>query len=286
MLDNHALSGDHAASAGQRRTAEPVRPGQPARDYTVAPYPGERPAGSWVIDQAKRCWPVVPDEGMPSGWAVLTGQAAPQCLDGWLTRQGAAPLAERVPVVSYGSNACPGKILDNKTTLPSVNLACTMRGLASVWCNGTRRSDGVVPVTLAAASSPEYTETAVVAMADQSELARLDVVEGRFEKNSVYELQVLHTGSIELENGARVPRPAAYVGARKTRWPLLVNGEQLLRVDADQDTAARLHAKAPASSPPVQIGIKVPFGTPLSPGECTPALSSTERSCPARPAGV
>ena len=44
--------------------------GQPATEYAVDPYPGRRPTGSWVIDVDGRCWPVQPDDALPSGWAV------------------------------------------------------------------------------------------------------------------------------------------------------------------------------------------------------------------------
>ncbi|MEV6301850.1 gamma-glutamylcyclotransferase family protein [Actinoplanes sp. NPDC051861] len=227
----------------------PVRPGQPAADFAVDPYPGCRPAGSWVIDRAGRCWPVTPDEGMPSGWAV-----GGRCLDAWLTGQGATPLAGRIPLLSYGSNACPGKVLANGTPLPVVSLACEMDGLASAWCTGRTRA-GRIPATLAAV--PAHSETAVVMMADPAELAVLDVIEGR--ATGWYALRILDTGRVTLENGARVLRPAAYVGARPERLPAVTGGRLALRTGE------------PAPGNPMP-GEDVPLGTYPHPGECTPAV--------------
>ncbi|MEV0900986.1 gamma-glutamylcyclotransferase family protein [Actinoplanes sp. NPDC049802] len=243
------------AAAGTGR----VFPGQSATDYAVDPYPGTRPVGSWVIDQDERCWPVVPDEAMPSGWAVVAAPNSRVCLDTWLTGQGAAPLAGRVPVLSYGSNACPGKVLANMTPLPAVNLACEMEGLASVRCTGG------APVTLA--SVPKHTETAVVTMATPADLRVLDVVEGR--RGGWYTLQTLHTGRVVLENGARVPRPAAYVGARPERHPLLVDGRPVPRTLAAVPSGEGHTGDATVPEP---IGDTVPVPEYPSPGECIPAV--------------
>ncbi|MFC4071612.1 gamma-glutamylcyclotransferase family protein [Actinoplanes subglobosus] len=252
-----------------------VRPGQPATDFPVDPYPGRRPSGSWVIDREQRCWPVRPDEGRPSGWAVI-GPASTDCLDRWLTDRGATPLAGRIPLLSYGSNACPGKILMNATPLPAVNLACEIDGLASVWCTGTTRA-GRIPSTLAAV--PAHTEPAVMAMTTPAELARLDVVEGR--PTGWYALQILHTGRVTLENGARVLRPAAYVGARPERRPTLIDGAPLRVIHADQE-AVTLLRPALGGPPPTDIGVVVPAGRYPHPGECTPAVFTYGTLMPGR----
>jgi gamma-glutamylcyclotransferase (GGCT)/AIG2-like uncharacterized protein YtfP len=240
--------------------------GRPASDYPVDPYPGERPTGSWVIDRDERCLPVAPDEGMPSGWAVLS--ATRVCLDSWLAAQGATRLADRIPLLSYGSNACPGKVLRNRTPLPVVSLACEMEGLASAWCTGTTMA-GRLPTTLAAVparaesavpgrAASEHVESAVVTMADREELARLDVVEGR--ATGWYTLRILHTGRVTLENGARIARPAAYIGSRPERRPAVADGGLALRTAAPR----------PGSAGPV--GDEVPPGSYPHPGECVPAV--------------
>ncbi|SNY54914.1 hypothetical protein [Paractinoplanes atraurantiacus] len=220
---------------------------RPAADFLVDPYPGERPGGSWLVDADGMCLPVGPDDAMPSGWSV---QGA-QCLDAWLVRNDAAPLADRVPLLSYGANACPGKVMLNGTPLPVVNLACEMTDLASVWCAGPTRV-GRTPSTLTA--MPGHRETAVVTMAVPAQLAVLDAVEGRHA--GVYALQTLHTGAVTLENGVRVPRPLAYVGVRPQRFPLLIDGRPLLRVAVDYDTATALRRSAAGEpAPPRPIGV-------------------------------
>ena len=76
------------------------------------------------------------------------------CLDAWLDDQGVAGLDARIPLLSYGSNACPEKFVRNGVSLPGVNLRVTVHDLAAVYCQGTRSADGAVPATLAARARP------------------------------------------------------------------------------------------------------------------------------------
>ena len=166
-----------------------VTPGQDASGYRVDPYPGQRPYGSFVIDDEGLCWPVSPDEAQPSGWAV-SGDEDSVCLDEWLATFGAAPLAERIPLVGYGSNASPGKVLANGTPLPSVHLACTLEDLASVWCSGDTAA-GRTPLTLDVL--PGHSEEAVVMMCDLAEMRTLDA--RRRPQQSVVRPGAAHPGS-------------------------------------------------------------------------------------------
>ncbi|KRE97557.1 hypothetical protein ASG76_02285 [Nocardioides sp. Soil774] len=243
-----------------------VAPGQQATDYAVDPYPGQRPYGSVVIDDAGFCWPVSPDEAQPSGWAV-SGDEDSVCLDEWLATFGAAPLAERIPLVGYGSNASPGKVLANGTPLPSVHLACTMEDLASVWCTGDTAA-GRTPVTLDVVTG--HSEEAVVVMCDLAEMRTLDRVEGR--SSRWYDLVLLNEGRVVLENGARLSRPAAYVGGRTERRPMRLGGQPLLRVDVDQAEVRALRSRIttePATSA-IDLGPVVAPGRYPAPGECVP----------------
>ncbi|MCL8026755.1 gamma-glutamylcyclotransferase [Nocardioides bruguierae] len=191
----------------------PVRPGEHASAFAPDPYPGERPAGSFVVDDGGLLWPL---ERTGTDW-VVDRPDRPD-LATWLAAAGASPLEERVPLVGYGSNACPGKVLRNATPLPAVHLACTLEGLASVWCDGlTHRGD--VPVTLVEA--PGHTEEAVLMLVDAAELAVLDIVEGRAAR--AYDLVRLEAGSVCVE-GRPVTDCLAYVGRAPHRWPLLVAG--------------------------------------------------------------
>lgn len=192
---------------GQNDPPGRVLPGQPATDFAVDPYPGQRPYGSFVIDRNARCWPVRVDESRASGWVVEDNDQS-VCLDAWLCDQGASPLADRVPLLGYGSNASPGKVVVNGTPLPSVHLACTMEDLASVWCVGDTRAHRT-PVTLDVV--PGHVEEAVVMMCDLEEMVRLDEVEGR--GSGWYELVLLESGRVILENGAHPASPC-----RVRRW--------------------------------------------------------------------
>ncbi|KRF37367.1 gamma-glutamylcyclotransferase family protein [Nocardioides sp. Soil805] len=244
-----------------------VTPGQRATEYALDPYPGQRPYGSFVIDRDARCWQVRVDESRASGWAVEAAGGA-VCLDAWLRDQGAIPLSARVPLLGYGSNASPGKVVANGTPLPSVHLACTMEDLASVWCVGDTRA-ARTPVTLDVV--PGHVEQALVMMCDLDEMARLDQVEGR--NSQWYDLVLLESGRVVLENGAHLPRPAVYVGGRAERCPMRLAGRPVLRVDLDHDQvrALRTHV-TPTSVEPASLGPVVPVGVYPHPGDCVPHL--------------
>ncbi len=245
---------------------DPVRrlvPGEPAASYAPSPYPGERPAGSFVIDTDGLCWPVRPDDSQPSGWCV-EDDAGARCLDAWLAEREATPLSERVPLLGYGSNACPGKVLRNGTPLPAVHLAATMTDLASAWCTGETRA-GHTPVTLVAA--PGHVEEAVMMMVDGAELHELDRVEGR--SVGRYHLVLLEEGRVVMENGEHVPHPAAYVGASGFRVPVLMAGRPLLRADLDLAQSTLLRAVVPTvEGDGAPLGRVVPASTHPKPADC------------------
>lgn len=255
------------ATAGADCTG-PIVGGVAAKDFATEPYPGVRPSGSFVIDRDERCWPVRVDESQPSGWAVDTEEVS-ICLDAWLVGLGATPMAGRVPLLGYGSNACPGKVLLNETPLPSVHLACTMFDLASVWCTG-KTGRGNRPVTLAVVAG--HQESAAIMMCDEAELGVLDGVEGR--RGKYYELFVLKQGRVVLENGARVLNPAAYVGGRPGRWPLLVGGCPVPRVDLAHDGVCALVDKIGTTEQvnPMALGRLIALDNYPDPAECIPTL--------------
>ncbi|MCM0621021.1 hypothetical protein [Nocardioides bruguierae] len=227
----------------------PVRPGEHASAFAPDPYPGERPAGSFVVDDGGLLWPL---ERTGTDW-VVDRPDRPD-LATWLTAAGASPLEERVPLVGYGSNACPGKVLRNATPLPAVHLACTLEGLASVWCDGlTHRGD--VPVTLVEA--PGHTEEAALMLVDPAELAVLDVVEGRAAR--AYDLVRLEAGRVCVE-GRPVTDTLTYVGRAPHRWPLLVDEAPVRRVDADQAGVRALRSGPTTSVEPTPLGPVVPLG--------------------------
>ncbi|MFP5022616.1 gamma-glutamylcyclotransferase [Pseudonocardia phyllosphaerae] len=216
-------------------------PGPPWPDalFPADPYPGARPPASF-LHAGGVAQPVVADRERPSGWA-LDGR----CLDDVLTGLGAAPLADRVPVLAYGSNACPSKIswmrCHRGLTGPVVCLRARVEGISAVWSAGRRVVDEQRPATLVAA--PGVVEEQAVWFAAPEQFAALDVVEGRVAVPPRYRLAALTTGRVVLESGA-VPdggpvfeggavldRPIAYIAPdvprgdpRTDRRPLLVDG--------------------------------------------------------------
>jgi hypothetical protein len=196
------------------------------KDYPADPYPGARPDCSFVHFEG-------------AGHPLST---APE---GWRTG--------RVPVLAYGSNACPSKITWLRDTLgltgpvPVVRAECT--GLVACWAAGVRARDGQRPATLAAA--PGHTEWHAIWFADPDQLRVLDVCEGRGDR---YELARVHTGTVTLDDGGVLPEVFAYVGARPERMPLLVNGKPVLTVDVPQYEARNLDG-VPASSHDLSVTI-------------------------------
>lgn len=183
--------------------------------YPADPYPGGTPGRSFVhLDGKGRA--LRPDATRPTGWRVDGAD-----LDKWLARRGAAPLADRLPVLAYGSNRCPSKITWLRTELglagPVVVLDVVTEGIAAVWAAGLRQRDGQRPAVLAAA--PGVIERHCLWLATEDQLAVLDRCEGRGVR---YRLARLCTGRIRTENGARVTHPLCYLGLAEIRAPLLV----------------------------------------------------------------
>lgn len=161
-------------------------------------------------------------------------------LDEWLVARGAAPLADRAPVLAYGSNACPSKIAWLRDELrlrgPAVVLRARCAGLSAVWAAGFRVVDDQRPATLAALDDADEVHAVWLATPDQLDV--LDVCEGRGKR---YELARVRTGSVVLEDGSELDQPLAYVGAVPGgRVPLLVGGEPVRCSDVPQASAVAL----------------------------------------------
>ena len=78
----------------------------PAGNFPALPYPGARPDYSYLLDEDQ----VVPlgTHGPMARWSIL--EPSGPSLDRWLHSNGHAPMSDRVPLLSYGSNACPDKL--------------------------------------------------------------------------------------------------------------------------------------------------------------------------------
>jgi hypothetical protein len=217
--------------------------------YPAEPYPGARPGFSHThLDRT--VYPLRVDRRAVAGWRLAgTGED----LDDWLTTRGGQPLSHRVPVLAYGSNACPAKMtwLREKLGLagPVVSLRASYVGLAAVWAFGTRKWGPGRPATLAA--MPGVVEQHAVWLADQYQLAVLDACEGR---GSRYRLVRVHSGQIVAEDDTVFDRPLAYVGATSGRLPLLVKGKPVRCQEIDVEVAAGLVGE-PASSDGLEVSI-------------------------------
>ncbi|WP_436493557.1 gamma-glutamylcyclotransferase family protein [Actinokineospora sp. HUAS TT18] len=173
-------------------------------DYPALPYPGGCPPFSYVHDEGTG-WPL---DGLD--------------VDRWLRDRGAPVQAERVPVLAYGSNACPSKLSWLRSELgmsgPVVVLRAKCTGLAAVWAAGLRSVDSSRPVVLAAL--PGVEEHAVLLVTPE-QVRALDACEGR---GTRHHLAFVRTGEVTLAAGGRLDGVLAYVGATESRRPLLVDG--------------------------------------------------------------
>lgn len=181
-----------------------------------------------------------PDPAAASGWRV-SGDGAD--LDDWLRDREAVPLAKRVPVLVYGSNACPAKVTWLRTELglaaPAVVLLAECDGLAAVWAVGLRSRDGQRPATLAAA--PGVRERHAVWLADQHQLRVLDRCETR---GTLYRLARVRSGRVTLADGSSVADVFSYVGLHTQRMPLLANGSPVRCAELAQAAAIELSGEA------------------------------------------
>lgn len=239
-------------------------------DYPARPYPGARPPCSFAhVDGTG--YPLRRDLSALSGWRLnpADDRGESHDLDDWLADRGAPPLAGRVPLLCYGSNACPSKLTWLRATFglpgPAVLLRADCTGLAAVWAAGLRVVDDQRPATLAAV--PGVTERHAVWLATPEQVDVLDRAEGRHEgPRSRYRLAHVTTGEVRLEDGTLLDRPLAYVAAaehagnpRTIRYPLLVDGRPVRCADVPQ-AAARALTGVPATGD--GLTLEVVDGTP------------------------
>ncbi|MDQ3405486.1 MAG: gamma-glutamylcyclotransferase [Actinomycetota bacterium] len=209
-------------------------------DYPLLPYPGARPPFSFVHEDGGGL-PVTPDRAALSGWRVGSID-----LDAWLADRGAEPMAQRVPLFSYGSNACPGKLTWLRATSglsgPVVVLRAVSTGVAAVWAAGLRVVDGQRPAVLAA--SPGTVEEHAVVMVTPKQVQAFDSCEARGDR---HHLARVLTGKVVVDGGTVLEDVPAYVGRTDIRRPLLVNDAPVRCADVRQiDTAGLSGAPAAA----------------------------------------
>lgn len=208
--------------------------GEPDSAFPAEPYPGAWPAWSFVHEAATAAR-LVPDRASLAGWRV--GETD---VDSWLAARGAAPLAERVPVLAYGSNRCPSKITWLRRALglpgPAVVLHARTADVGAVWAVGRRMRDGQRPAVLA--HRPGAAEEHAVWLATRAQLAVLDRCEGRTAGR--YRLARLRTGRVVTEDGTAIDGVWCYLGLAAGRRPLLVDGRPVACAEVGQGAAAQL----------------------------------------------
>lgn len=203
---------------------------QPASEYPATPYPGARPRCSWVYDRGG----VVPLEHAGGRWRLA---ATGEDLDEWLDDRGAAPMAERVAVVSHGSNACPAAIAESALdgTGPLVTLRARLGGLAAAWCaHPTGR--GVLPSTLVEAEGDEAGFVTLFDRADQIDAVNAKEHRGR----GPYDLVRLDEGTVLLEDGRALVEPLTFVAGRDRGVLVGPDGAPVLLRDTPYDEAVAL----------------------------------------------
>lgn len=211
---------------------------RPASVWPEDPYPGDWPDHSYLVDDEAMVHRIEADAGAPSGWAVRSATES-VCLDEWLRRAGQPGLDGRTPVLSFGSNRCPSKVV--RQGGPFVNLECETTGLAAVWSHGVR-TDGQTVATLVAAH--EHEAVFFLSMCTDAEVALLDAVEGRGHR---YELVPLDPDQLVLENGSSPEAAAAYVGIHASRWPVAgEDGHPVLLTTMTQDEVGLWREQDPA----------------------------------------
>lgn len=193
-------------------------------DYPCEPYPGRRPEASFVhLDGVGHELVGVPRPRSPSGF-VLAGDGVD--LDYWLAEHDAAPVAGRIAVLAYGSNACPSKVTwlrkEHGLRGPAVVLTARCAGFAAVWATGFRQRDGVRPVTLTA--MPGVVEEHAVWLATPAQVEALDSCEGADLASPRYRREVLPAAAVTVTGEVKPPSVEAYFGACADRRPMLIDG--------------------------------------------------------------
>ena len=210
-----------------------------AAEYAALPYPGRRPTGPFIQHETD----VLTVDGDGATWWV-EDKGGREPVDRWLRRRGAVAMAERVPLLCYGSNACPSKLVDLRVRCglvgPAVMTPCTVKGLAAAWCSGRRAVDGSVPATLIPHAG---TESHFIWWVSREQWPALDRCEGRAGSPwDRYAVVVLPARAVSDGFGRPMTGVRAYVGRTAERLAVLDEaGLPLLVRDVPQHEA---HAAA------------------------------------------
>jgi hypothetical protein len=100
-------------------------------------------------------------------------------LDYFLKSNNLSPLKDRIAVLAYGSNACPGQLLNKCIEQPRLDnlpvLYGKLHGAAAVYCHRLS-GNGYVPATLASSKTEQSTW---ITLLTSEQLHAMDISEGR-----------------------------------------------------------------------------------------------------------
>lgn len=184
-------------------------------------YPGSPVTGScllvdnWIYELGSISGkPVAEWSTNIDGGPLAEGAAGERLrLDDALRCIGAAPMADRTPVLAIGSNAAPGQLRHKFPEGPIVPLIrATVRGLA-VGHSAHVSKAGYVPYAPMADPSKEVARRFSLLWLDQEQVAIVDKTEPNYRRVVIKAPQVL----VELESGERLARVQMYRGC----WGIL-----------------------------------------------------------------
>lgn len=202
--------------------------------FSADPYPGDIPGYSYCMDSRSD---VILRICAESDGPQVEGKPLRDYLS-----QTEAPEESYIPILSYGSNACPARLQEKFATFADysrrpVRVAAiwvTVTGVGRAWARQTTRGKGVVPYTLI--SNHEIVMQAHVLLFPEVLIATIDSSEGR--GIGIYPAVRLTEASV-LIGGGIWKRPLTYLGVG-SRGPFSFNGVLATPANLGGDEAKHL----------------------------------------------